>query len=67
MGLGSARVISLGEARELAHEARRLLARGVDSMIQRDADRRALSQGGAGTADKVGRAEATRPGPDTSP
>ena len=30
MGLGSARVVSLGEARALAHEARRLLARGVD-------------------------------------
>ncbi|MDN3279093.1 tyrosine-type recombinase/integrase [Frankia sp. RB7] len=41
MGLGSAKVVSLGEARELAREARRLLARGIDPISARDDARRA--------------------------
>jgi integrase len=41
MGLGSERVISLAEARELAHEARRLLARGIDPLTHRNAERMA--------------------------
>ncbi|WP_409188911.1 tyrosine-type recombinase/integrase [Bradyrhizobium sp. RDM4] len=41
MGLGSATVVSLAEARDLAHEARRLLARGIDPISHRDAERMA--------------------------
>jgi integrase len=41
MGLGSARVISLAEARARAHDARRLLAQGVDPIAHRDAERMA--------------------------
>src|SRR5258708_4137779 len=41
MGLGSVGVVSLAEARELAHEARRLLARGTDPISHRDAERMA--------------------------
>jgi integrase len=39
MGLGSARVVSLGEARAKANEARRLLASGIDPIAHRDAAR----------------------------
>jgi hypothetical protein len=39
MGLGSASAISLAEARELAYENRRLLARRIDPMAQRNAGR----------------------------
>jgi integrase len=42
MGLGSANIISLAEARSLAHEARRLLARGIDPISHRDAERAAI-------------------------
>ena len=41
MGLGSVGVVSLAEARELAHESRRLLARGIDPISHRDAERMA--------------------------
>jgi integrase len=41
MGIGSARVVSLAEARAKANEARKLLAAGVDPMTQRDAMRMA--------------------------
>ena len=39
MGLGSARVVSLAEARAKANEARKLLAAGIDPLTQRKADR----------------------------
>jgi integrase len=39
MGLGSARVVSLSEARAAANECRKLLARGVDPIAQRDGER----------------------------
>jgi integrase len=41
MGLGSARVVSLAEARAKANEARKLLAAGRDPIAVRDADRMA--------------------------
>jgi hypothetical protein len=41
MGLGSARVVSLAEARERAHECRRLLAKGINPRAHRDAERAA--------------------------
>jgi integrase len=41
MGLGSARDVSLAEARDLAREARRLRARGIDPIAHRDAERMA--------------------------
>ena len=41
MGLGSARVVSLAEARAKANEARKLLAAGIDPISHRDADRMA--------------------------
>ena len=41
MGLGSARVVSLAEARSKAYEARRLLAAGIDPMTHRNAERAA--------------------------
>jgi hypothetical protein len=41
MGLGSARVVSLAEARAKANEARKLLAAGVDPISHRDAERMA--------------------------
>jgi integrase len=41
MGLGSARVVSLAEARAKANEARKLLAAGVDPISHRDAARMA--------------------------
>jgi integrase len=41
MGLGSARVVSLGEARAKANEARKLLARRIDPLTHRDAERMA--------------------------
>ncbi|MBR0809354.1 integrase arm-type DNA-binding domain-containing protein [Bradyrhizobium japonicum] len=42
MGLGSASVVSLAEAREAAREARRLVARGIDPISHRDAERMAV-------------------------
>ena len=39
MGLGSARVVSLAEARAKANEARKLLAAGIDPITHRDAER----------------------------
>jgi integrase len=39
MGLGSARVVSLAEARTKANAARKLLAAGIDPLAQRKADR----------------------------
>ena len=39
MGLGSCGLFTLAEAREIAHEARRQLARGVDPIDARKADR----------------------------
>src|SRR5215475_5571991 len=41
MRLGSARVVTLAEAREKAHAARKLLAQGVDPIARRDEDRTA--------------------------
>jgi integrase len=41
MGLGSARVITLAEARVKANEARKLLAAGIDPLTARNADRTA--------------------------
>ena len=41
MGLGSARVVSLAEARAKANECRKLLAAGIDPLAQRNADRAA--------------------------
>ena len=41
MGLGSARVVSLAEARAKANEARKLLAAGIDPLTQRNAERMA--------------------------
>jgi integrase len=41
MGLGSARVISLAEARARANEARKLLTVGIDPIAHRDAERMA--------------------------
>jgi integrase len=41
MGLGSARVISLAEARAKANDARKLLAAGIDPLAHRDAARMA--------------------------
>ncbi len=41
MGIGSARVVSLAEARAKANEARKLLAAGIDPMTQRNAERMA--------------------------
>jgi integrase len=41
MGIGSARVVSLAEARGRANEARKLLAAGCDPIAVRDADRMA--------------------------
>jgi integrase len=41
MGLGSARIVSLAEARAKANEARKLVAAGIDPMTQRDAERMA--------------------------
>jgi integrase len=41
MGLGSARDVSLADARDLAREARRLRARGIDPIEQRKAERMA--------------------------
>ena len=41
MGLGSARVVSLGEARAKANECRKLLAAGIDPLAQRKTDRAA--------------------------
>src|SRR5260221_2772469 len=41
MGLGSARVVSLAEARAKANEARKLLSAGIDPMTQRNAERMA--------------------------
>jgi integrase len=41
MGLGSARVVSLAEARAKAHEQRRLLANGIDPIAHRKAERAA--------------------------
>jgi integrase len=41
MGLGPLHSVSLGEARDLAREARRLLARGVDPLEARKAERMA--------------------------
>ena len=38
MGLGSARVVSLAEARAKANEARKLLAAGIDPIAARDAE-----------------------------
>ena len=38
MGLGSARVVTLAEARAKANEARKLLAAGIDPMTRRNAD-----------------------------
>src|SRR6187455_2043552 len=39
MGLGSARVVSLAEARAKANDARKLLAAGADPISHRDAER----------------------------
>jgi integrase len=39
MGLGSVRVVSLGEARAKANAARKLLAQGIDPIAQRDGER----------------------------
>jgi integrase len=41
MGLGSARVVSLSEARIKANEARKLLAAGIDPLAHRNAERMA--------------------------
>ncbi len=41
MGIGSARVVSLAEARAEANKCRSLLARGIDPMAHRDAERMA--------------------------
>src|SRR6476659_5674208 len=41
MGLGSARVVSLAEARAKTTDARNLRAAGVDPLAQRNAERRA--------------------------
>jgi integrase len=41
MGLGSARVVSLAEARAKANDARKLVAAGLDPMTQRDTERMA--------------------------
>jgi integrase len=41
MGLGSARVVTLAEARAKANEARKLLAAGIDPLTARDAERMA--------------------------
>jgi integrase len=41
MGLGSARVVTLAEARAKANEARKLLAAGIDPLTHRDAARMA--------------------------
>jgi integrase len=41
MGFGSARVVSLAEARAKANEARKLLAAGIDPLTQRKAERMA--------------------------
>ena len=41
MGLGSARVVSLAEARAKANDARKLLAAGVDPLAHRNAERMA--------------------------
>jgi integrase len=41
MGIGSARVVSLAEARAKANEARKLLAAGIDPLAHRNASRRA--------------------------
>ena len=41
MGIGSARVVSLAEARAKANEARKLLAAGIDPLTQRNAERMA--------------------------
>jgi integrase len=41
MGLGSVKLVGLAEARAKAHEARRLLADGIDPIARRDADRAA--------------------------
>jgi len=41
MGLGSARVVSLSEARAKANEARKLLAAGIDPLAKRNAERMA--------------------------
>jgi len=41
MGLGSARVVSLAEARAKANDARKLLAAGIDPLAHRNAERRA--------------------------
>ena len=41
MGLGSARVVSLAEARAKANEARKLLAAGIDPLAHRNAERMA--------------------------
>ena len=41
MGLGSARVVVLAEARAKANECRKLLAAGIDPLAQRNADRAA--------------------------
>jgi len=41
MGLGSSRTVSLAEARLRANEARSLLARGVDPLAHRNAERMA--------------------------
>jgi integrase len=42
MGLGSARVVSLAEARLKANEARKLLAAGIDPLTNRNAERMAM-------------------------
>ena len=41
MGLGSARVVSLAEARARANECRKLLAAGIDPLAHRNAERMA--------------------------
>src|SRR6478672_9695135 len=41
MGLGSARVLSLAEARAKANDARKLLAAGIDPLAHRNAERMA--------------------------
>jgi integrase len=43
MGIGSARVVSLAEARLRANEARKLLAAGIDPLSQRKAERMAAA------------------------
>ena len=62
MGLGSAAVVSPDEAREKAQAARKLLARGVDPIDQRQAEQ-AAAQARAGGATSA----SPRPPRSTSP